>query len=187
MELATFFPGAVYFISRWFKRNELSHLLSTAAFGALMVSAILDVFDGLFGYTAWCWLFLIEELSDHRRWHCCALHSSDFLESNSSVGLVLPNMHCRSEEWGQYWRLHERWRCHASHLDRLESLAHGYDTVLRECAYLIHVIFQVPHAHSVNLNELRPSIALLLCAPTCGAFGTVGIRIKQKNVACTLR
>ncbi|KAG1806859.1 MFS general substrate transporter [Suillus plorans] len=65
---AAFFPGAVFLLSRWYKRNELG--LRTAlltcgssvsnAFSALIASGILAGLDGTLGFTAWRWLFLVE-------------------------------------------------------------------------------------------------------------------------------
>ncbi|KAG1779745.1 MFS general substrate transporter [Suillus placidus] len=65
---AAFFPGAVFLLSRWYKRNELG--LRTAlltcgssvsnAFSALVASGILAGLDGTLGFTAWRWLFLVE-------------------------------------------------------------------------------------------------------------------------------
>lgn len=65
---AAFYPGAIFLISRWYKRSELSQrmaLLScgsllSSAFGALIASGILDVMDGVLGFTAWRWLFFVE-------------------------------------------------------------------------------------------------------------------------------
>ncbi|KAG1878759.1 MFS general substrate transporter [Suillus tomentosus] len=65
---ATFFPGAVFLLSRWYKRDELG--LRTAflfcgtfvsyAFSALIASGILASLDGALGFTAWRWLFFVE-------------------------------------------------------------------------------------------------------------------------------
>lgn len=65
---AAFFPGALFLLSKWYKRNELG--LRTAilycgniisnAFGALMASGILSGMDGKLGHAAWRWLFYIE-------------------------------------------------------------------------------------------------------------------------------
>ncbi|KAG1755748.1 MFS general substrate transporter [Suillus lakei] len=65
---AAFFPGAVFLLSRWYKRNELG--LRTAlltcgssvsnAFSALAASGILAGLDGTLGFTAWRWLFFVE-------------------------------------------------------------------------------------------------------------------------------
>ncbi|KAF9462596.1 MFS general substrate transporter [Collybia nuda] len=65
---AAFFPGALFLISKWYKRNELSQriaLLSCGnlvsnAFGSLIASAILDGLDGVLNYAAWRWLFFVE-------------------------------------------------------------------------------------------------------------------------------
>ncbi|KAG2049774.1 MFS general substrate transporter [Suillus hirtellus] len=65
---ATFFPGAIFILSRWYKRNELG--LRTVflfcgnsisnAFSALIASGILASLDGVLGFTAWRWLFFVE-------------------------------------------------------------------------------------------------------------------------------
>ncbi|KAG5646602.1 hypothetical protein DXG03_002906 [Asterophora parasitica] len=65
---AAFFPGALFLLSKWYKRNELG--LRTAilycgniisnAFGALIASGILSGMQGKLGHAAWRWLFFIE-------------------------------------------------------------------------------------------------------------------------------
>ena len=65
---ASFVPGALFLLSKWYKRTELG--LRTAvffcgsvlgnAFGALVASAILDSMEGVLGFAAWRWLFFIE-------------------------------------------------------------------------------------------------------------------------------
>ncbi|KAG2110522.1 MFS general substrate transporter [Suillus discolor] len=65
---AAFFPGAIFLLSRWYKRDELG--LRTAflfcgtsisyAFSALIASGILASLDGVLGFTAWRWLFFVE-------------------------------------------------------------------------------------------------------------------------------
>ncbi|KAJ7576928.1 MFS general substrate transporter [Mycena floridula] len=65
---AAFFPGALFLISKWYKRDEVG--LRTAilycgniisnAFGALMASGILSGMQGKLGHSAWRWLFYIE-------------------------------------------------------------------------------------------------------------------------------
>ncbi|KAF8076337.1 MFS general substrate transporter [Lyophyllum atratum] len=65
---AAFFPGALFLLSKWYKRNELG--LRTAilyggniisnAFGALIASGILNGMQGKLGHAAWRWLFYIE-------------------------------------------------------------------------------------------------------------------------------
>ncbi|GLB33759.1 putative major facilitator superfamily protein [Lyophyllum shimeji] len=65
---AAFFPGALFLLSKWYKREELG--LRTAilyggniisnAFGALMASGILSGMQGKLGHAAWRWLFYIE-------------------------------------------------------------------------------------------------------------------------------
>ncbi|KAJ7179945.1 major facilitator superfamily domain-containing protein [Mycena crocata] len=65
---AAFFPGALFLLSKWYKRDEIG--LRTAilycgniisnAFGALMASGILAGMEGKLGHSAWRWLFYIE-------------------------------------------------------------------------------------------------------------------------------
>lgn len=65
---ASFFPGALFLISKWYKHSELG--LRTAllfcgniisnAFGSLIASAILDSMEGALGQAAWRWLFFVE-------------------------------------------------------------------------------------------------------------------------------
>jgi MFS family permease len=58
---AAFFPGALFLLSKWYKRSELGQrtaLLSCGglisnAFGSLMASGILDGMDGKLGCAAW--------------------------------------------------------------------------------------------------------------------------------------
>ncbi|KAJ7744490.1 major facilitator superfamily domain-containing protein [Mycena maculata] len=65
---AAFFPGALFLLSKWYKRDEIG--LRTAilycgniisnAFGSLMASGILAGMNGKLGHAAWRWLFYIE-------------------------------------------------------------------------------------------------------------------------------
>ncbi|EUC56277.1 MFS general substrate transporter [Rhizoctonia solani AG-3 Rhs1AP] len=82
---AAFFPGALFLLSKWYKRNELglrtailycgnyrnilnnsttNHFpegnLSSNAFGGLLAAGILDGMQGKLGHSAWRWLFFIE-------------------------------------------------------------------------------------------------------------------------------
>ncbi|KAL5637257.1 hypothetical protein ACGC1H_001037 [Rhizoctonia solani] len=65
---AAFFPGALFLLSKWYKRNELGLRtailycgnLSSNAFGGLLAAGILDGMQGKLGHAAWRWLFFIE-------------------------------------------------------------------------------------------------------------------------------
>ncbi|KIM52151.1 hypothetical protein SCLCIDRAFT_1224056 [Scleroderma citrinum Foug A] len=65
---AVFYPGVVFMLSRWYKRDELGLRMayfscgSTVSniFGSLAASGVLAIMDGKFGYSAWRWLFFIE-------------------------------------------------------------------------------------------------------------------------------
>ncbi|KAG6814214.1 hypothetical protein H0H92_000891 [Tricholoma furcatifolium] len=65
---AAFFPGALFLLSKWYKKEELG--LRTAilyggniisnAFGSLLASGILSRMQNKLGHAAWRWLFYIE-------------------------------------------------------------------------------------------------------------------------------
>ncbi|CAE6517932.1 unnamed protein product [Rhizoctonia solani] len=65
---AAFFPGALFLLSKWYKRNELGLRtailycgnLSSNAFGGLLAAGILDGMQSKLGHAAWRWLFFIE-------------------------------------------------------------------------------------------------------------------------------
>ncbi|TFY60003.1 hypothetical protein EVJ58_g5425 [Rhodofomes roseus] len=65
---AAFFPGALFLISKWYKRSELGRRTAilycgniiSNAFGSLIASGILDTMEGKLGDAAWRWLFYIE-------------------------------------------------------------------------------------------------------------------------------
>ncbi|KAG1847803.1 major facilitator superfamily domain-containing protein [Suillus tomentosus] len=65
---AAFFPGAVFLISKWYKRTEIGLRLAilycgnmiSNAFGAVIASGILANMDGIRAQAAWRWLFYIE-------------------------------------------------------------------------------------------------------------------------------
>lgn len=64
---AVFFPGAVYYLSAWYTKQELGKRLAGLyiaqqvgnAFGGLFAAAILQL-DGAHGIAGWQWLFIIE-------------------------------------------------------------------------------------------------------------------------------
>ncbi|CAE6472001.1 unnamed protein product [Rhizoctonia solani] len=65
---AAFFPGALFLLSKWYKRDELGLRtailycgnLSSNAFGGLLAAGVLDGMQGKLGHAAWRWLFYIE-------------------------------------------------------------------------------------------------------------------------------
>ncbi|KAG2065570.1 MFS general substrate transporter, partial [Suillus decipiens] len=65
---AAFFPGAIFLLSRWYKRNELGFRTAllvcggsiSNAFSALIASGILASLDGTLGFAGWRWLFFVE-------------------------------------------------------------------------------------------------------------------------------
>lgn len=65
---ASFFPGSLYFLSRWYTRKEMqlrvtilnAGNLAAQAFGGLIAAGILGNMEGSGGLRAWRWLFVIE-------------------------------------------------------------------------------------------------------------------------------
>lgn len=65
---ASFFPGSLYFLSRWYTRREMqlrvtvlnAGNLAAQAFGGLIAAGILAGMEGAMGLAAWRWLFIIE-------------------------------------------------------------------------------------------------------------------------------
>ncbi|MBE3041421.1 MFS transporter [Candidatus Bathyarchaeota archaeon] len=65
---AAYFPGCLYYLSCWYTRSELglrttllySGALIAGAFSGLISAGITNNMDGLMGWRAWRWLFLIE-------------------------------------------------------------------------------------------------------------------------------
>lgn len=61
------FPGCFYLIGMWYKRNEAQRRFSfffsstslAGAFGGLLAAAISKM-DGMRGYSAWRWIFILE-------------------------------------------------------------------------------------------------------------------------------
>ncbi|KIK78426.1 hypothetical protein PAXRUDRAFT_834574 [Paxillus rubicundulus Ve08.2h10] len=65
---AAWHPGAMFLLSRWYKRSELAWRISiitsgstlSSAFGALIASGVMGTMDTVFGFAGWRWLFLLE-------------------------------------------------------------------------------------------------------------------------------
>ncbi|KAL4802382.1 major facilitator superfamily domain-containing protein [Aspergillus unguis] len=65
---APMFPGMMFYLSKWYKRTELSLRISiflssgliATATGSLIAAGISDGLDGAQGLSAWRWLYLIE-------------------------------------------------------------------------------------------------------------------------------
>ncbi|KAG2113222.1 MFS general substrate transporter [Suillus clintonianus] len=63
-----FYPGSLFLVSQWYKRDELALRVTVVscgipisnAFGSLIASGILQTMQGKLGHAAWRWLFFIE-------------------------------------------------------------------------------------------------------------------------------
>jgi len=65
---AAFFPGCIYYLSRWYTRKEMylrvtilnAGNLAAQGFGGLIAAGVLADMGGKKGIAAWKWLFIIE-------------------------------------------------------------------------------------------------------------------------------
>lgn len=65
---AAFFPGCIYYLSRWYTRKEMqlrvtilnAGNLAAQAFGGLIAAGVLTDMGGKQGIAAWRWLFIVE-------------------------------------------------------------------------------------------------------------------------------
>ncbi|OJA13861.1 hypothetical protein AZE42_08217 [Rhizopogon vesiculosus] len=173
---ATFYPGAVYLISRWYKREELGYrtALFTAgigvsnAFGSLLASGILGTMEGFLGYAAWRWLFFTEGFLTIFVGVCGIFILPDF--PSSPARWLTPAEHSLAQR-----RMEEDSRSHES--AELKSSG-GFSDLLSLItdwrAWLIGIALGCCNA-SLSFNMFfptlaatmgySPTISLLLCAP----------------------
>lgn len=93
---ASFFPGALFLISKWYKHSELGSRTAllycgnivSNAFGALIASAILDNMESVFGRAAWRWLFYLEGSMTILVAICAMFILPDFPETTKSGWLT---------------------------------------------------------------------------------------------------
>lgn len=65
---SAFFPGSIYYLSRWYTRKEMQLRVTilnagnilAQAFGGLIAAAVLKGLEGVAGIRAWRWLFILE-------------------------------------------------------------------------------------------------------------------------------
>ncbi|KAF9226507.1 MFS general substrate transporter [Gyrodon lividus] len=65
---AAWHPGAMFLLSKWYKRSELAWRVAiitsgstiSYAFGALIASGVMEMMDQVFAFAGWRWLFLLE-------------------------------------------------------------------------------------------------------------------------------
>lgn len=65
---APFFPGILFYLSKWYTKEELSLRMAifysgsliSGAFGNLIAAGILNGLNGAHGYKSWQWLYIIE-------------------------------------------------------------------------------------------------------------------------------
>lgn len=70
---APFFPGVLFYLTKWYTKKEMnlrmsifySGALIAGAFGNLIAAGILNGMDGKRGISAWRWLYIIEGTSEY--------------------------------------------------------------------------------------------------------------------------
>lgn len=85
---APFFPGVLFYLSKWYTRKELNLRMSifysgsliSGAFGSLIAAGILDGLDHAMGMRAWQWLYIIEGWCVISLIHLCLSHAADKLK-----------------------------------------------------------------------------------------------------------
>lgn len=180
---AAFFPGALFLIARWYKRNELSQRtafltcgsLFSNAFGSLIASGILDMMDGVFGYTAWRWLFFVEGSLTMIVAFLAFFILPDFPETQSMTWLT-PAEHALArqrmiEDAGGISNL----KLSSDTGEPLKGAISGLTLALADwkCWYLAVTLFLAVTALSFHLYfptltstmGYSPTVSLLLCAP----------------------
>ncbi|RDB22566.1 hypothetical protein Hypma_010249 [Hypsizygus marmoreus] len=185
---AAFFPGALFLISKWYKRNELSQRtaylycgnLISNAFGTLIASGILDRMDGILGFAAWRWLFFIEGSSTILVAILAIFILPDFPENTTGWLTEAERalaLHRMVEDAGA----DEELTAHAGTLDTLESSKHldlnrrGLRMALEDWKVWWLTLAMGSMTISLSFNAFFPTLSatmgysgmttLLLCSP----------------------
>lgn len=175
---ASFFPGALFLISKWYKHKELGSRTAilfcggiiSNAFGTLLASAILDSMQGVLGYAAWRWLFFIEGAVTVVVALSAMLILPDFPETSQrgwltdrEIRLAVRRMHEDSDHSG------------ISTMSRAELLKSGFWLAMKDGNVFLLTLIQCCQIITVSFTVYFPTLAaslgyqrhkaLLLCAP----------------------
>ena len=197
---ASFFPGALFLLSKWYKRSELglrtailsSGLLISNAFGSLMASGILSGMQGKLGFAAWRSVVLLRRPNFltviHPRWLFFIEGALTILVAAVAV-FVLPDFPQKSH-WllsSEELRLVEvrmqedaglggsdEIECKDSHSGLLEALSDWrvYWLAVADASLVISLSFNAFFPTLTETLGYSPTVTLLLCAPPW-VFATV--------------
>ena len=175
---ASFFPGALFLISKWYKHTELG--LRTAvlycggiisnACGALIASYILDQMQGVLGMAAWRWLFFVEGGLTIIVAVCAMFILPDFPETQRpgwlterEIRLAVRRMHEDSDHSAP------------ESLSKTDLLKTGFSMAMKDGNVFLLTLIQAGQIITVSFTVYFPTIAstlgydrtttLLLCAP----------------------
>ena len=175
---ASFFPGALFLLSKWYKHSELGFRTSillcgsilSNAFGALIASAILDGMQGVLGLSAWRWLFIVEGGLTIIVALCSGVILPDFPETQKpgwlterEIRLAISRMNEDSDHGA------------TASQTRTELLKSGFWMAIQDGNVFILVLAQAAQMISTSFSVYFPTLAaslgydrrtaLLLCAP----------------------
>lgn len=175
---ASFFPGALFLISKWYKHNELGSRTAilfcggiiSNAFGSLLASVILDNMQGVLGYAAWRWLFFVEGSATVIVALCAMFILPDFPETSRrgwltemEIRLAVRRMHEDSDHSG------------VNTMSQAELLKSGFWLAMKDGNVFLLTLIQFSQIVTVSFTVYFPTLAsslgyerhkaLLLCAP----------------------
>ncbi|KAH9979391.1 MFS general substrate transporter [Lactifluus volemus] len=189
---AAVFPGALFLLSKWYKRSELglrTALLSCGflisnAFGSLIASGILSGMQGKLGHAAWRWLFFIEGALTISVAIIATFILPDFPENSQ---------HFLSPEEIRLavLRMQEDVGIGDEEMERRDSRFHGlrdalgdwrvYWLALALLSLVVSLSFSVFFPTLVETLGYSPTVTLLLCAPPWGFAAVVAFAVSRHS------
>ncbi|KAB5592962.1 hypothetical protein CTheo_3597 [Ceratobasidium theobromae] len=185
---AAFFPGALFVLSRWYRREELGlriailycGSLSSNAFGGLLAAGILDGMEGKLGHAAWRWLFYIEGAITLAVAIMAIFILPDF--PNNTRGFTPAERRLAElrmiEAWGE-----------ADHDSSTESPFHGFMLAIKDwkvwwlavalTGQVVGLSFNVYFPTLTSTLGYNRTISLLLCAPPWGFAAIVAFIVSR--------
>lgn len=173
---ASFFPGALFLISKWYKHSELGsrtallfcgNIISNA-FGALIASAILDNMQGVLGRAAWRWLFYIEGSLTIVVAMCAMFILPDFPETTKSGWLTEQEVRLAVRRMEEDADAHHEPEGRRSPMEGLWMAVADPNVWILTVAMLSQIMangFTAWFPTIVATLGYSPTITLLLCAP----------------------
>ncbi|KAH9979384.1 MFS general substrate transporter [Lactifluus volemus] len=190
---AAFFPGALFLLSKWYKRSELGlrmallfcGVLVSNAFGSLIASGILSGMQGKLGHASWRWLFYIEGALTISVAIIAAFVLPDFPENSQ---------HFLSPEEIQLAKLRMQEDIGIGgdeETERKDTRFHGlrdalgdwrvYWLALAFLSLVVSLSFSVFFPTLTETLGYSPTVTLLLCAPPWGFAAVVAFAVSRHS------